>query len=424
MSQRSGSRGRHEGDSLTERDQHLVWMAGVSWDGIRGTDWHLATAMAQHARILWVDPPVSPATSVSHRNSVGRSFRPRISIVDNQVTRLSTVALPGLSRPGVRASTALLVRRQISWTLHRLGIRPFAMVATCLTDLLGYWGHNVVNVLYGTDDYVAGAELMGMSARHLSRQEVRALSRADVVATVSPQLAQRWDRLGANSIVIPNGCRLTRLDPHAVRQGVHDLPPPVVGLIGQLSERIDLDILHAIADAGISLLIVGPLDPRWEPLKFRELIGRPHVHYTGPVPADAVPSYLAAIDVGITPYRDTPFNRAAFPLKTLEYLGAGIPVVSTDLPSAHWLREDLNCRDHAAAADRILVLAHGGGEFVDAIGRIAASEYPAAGYGSDRVRADQCVAFAAKHAWSRRADVFAAAIGLPLRESTHATDAR
>ena len=417
------ARPAHERDPLTEQDHHLVWMAGVSWDGIHGTDWHLAAAMARHARILWVDPPVSPVTPTSHRNSVGRSFRPRLSVIDNQVTRFSPVALPGLTRPAVRATTAPLVRRQVRWTLHRLGIRPFAVVATCLTDLLGYWGHDVINVLYGTDDYVAGAELMSLSARHLRRQEVRALSRADVVGTVSPQLARRWNRLGANSVVIPNGCRLTRLDPHAVPQGVHDLPPPVVGLVGQLSERIDLDILHAIAGAGISLLIVGPLDPRWEPQRFRELISRPHVRYTGQVPADAVPSYLAAIDVGITPYRDTPFNRAAFPLKTLEYLGAGIPVVSTDLPSARWLREDLSRGEQAAAADRILALAHGG-EFVDTIGRIAASDHPATGSGRDRVRADQCVAFAATHTWSRRADAFANAIGLPLRQSTHATEAR
>ena len=187
---------------MTEQDHHLIWMAGVSWDGIRGTDSHLATAMARHARILWVDPPVSPVTPARLRNASSRSFRPRISVVDNQVVRLTPVASPGLSRPGVRATTALLVRRQVRWALHRLNIRPYAVVATYLADLLGYWGRDVVDVLYGTDDYVAGAELMGLSARHLQRQELQALARADVVAAVSPQLAQRWARLGANPVLI------------------------------------------------------------------------------------------------------------------------------------------------------------------------------------------------------------------------------
>ena len=51
------------------------------------------------------------------------------------------------------------------------------MVATYLDNLLGDWGPDVINVLYGTDDYVAGAALMGLSACHL-RRERRALHRA------------------------------------------------------------------------------------------------------------------------------------------------------------------------------------------------------------------------------------------------------
>ena len=41
-------------------------------------------------------------------------------------------------------------------------------------------------------------------------------------------------------------------------RAARDLPPPVVGLVGQLSERIDLDILDGLVDAGFALLIVGP----------------------------------------------------------------------------------------------------------------------------------------------------------------------
>jgi glycosyltransferase involved in cell wall biosynthesis len=404
---------------LTGRDNHLIWMAGVSWDGIRGTDRHLATAMTRHTRVLWVDPPISPLTPARHRSGNSRAFRPVFSVINDSLARLTPVALPGLSRPGVRATTAVLVRSQVKWTLHRMQIRPFAMVATHPGDLLGYWGRDVVNVLYGTDDYVAGAELMGLSARYVRRQELRALARADVVAAVSPQLVQRWARLGVDPILIPNGCELADLDAQVIPPEVGDLPSPVVGLIGQLSERIDLNILNAVVDAGFSLLIVGPLDPRWEQGRFKELIRRSHVHYAGPVQAEAVPSYLAAIDIGITPYRDTSFNRASFPLKTLEYLGAGLPVVSTDLPTARWLREDLAHGEHYnTSVDQILGLARGPDEFADAIRRIVVSERPTRTNGDrragrDQIRANQCIAFASRHTWPRRADAFASAIGLP-----------
>jgi teichuronic acid biosynthesis glycosyltransferase TuaH len=31
-----------------------------------------------------------------------------------------------------------------------------------------------------------------------------------------------------------------------------------------------------------------------------------------------LPGYLRMMDVGLVPYRDSPFNRGSFPLKTLE----------------------------------------------------------------------------------------------------------
>lgn len=408
-------------------------MAGVSWDGIRGTDRHLVTAMTRHVRILWVDPPISPATPNAKRNGRKRSFGPSLSAIDHRITRLTPVALPGLSRLGVRATTSALVRRQVKWATHRLGIRPFAVVATHIDDVLGYWGRDVVNVLYGTDDYVAGARLMGLSVRYQRKQERRALARADVVAAVSSRLVQRWQELGAEPALIPNGCWPTDTQAAQVPPDVQDLPRPVVGLIGQLSERIDLDVLDAVADSGLSLLIVGPLDPRWEHQRFAEFIERSQVHYVGPVPADMVPSYLAAIDVGITPYGDTPFNRASFPLKTLEYLGAGRPVVSADLPAARWLRADLAKSEQFGSADQILALAQDGAEFSDAIRRIVADEPYSmpAGYSGpsrdrDQARADKCAAFAATHSWSRRADAFASAIGLvspPVPGPHHVTEA-
>ena len=43
------------------------------------------------------------------------------------------------------------------------------------------------------------------------------------------------------------------------------------------------------------------------------------------------------MDVGLLPYDFSPFNVGSFPLKTLEYLAAGLPVVATSLPAIRWL---------------------------------------------------------------------------------------
>ena len=186
-----------------------------------------------------------------------------------------------------------------------------------------------------------------------------------------------------------------------------------------------MDLVEAIPDAGFSLLVVGPHDPRWEPRRFAALTARAHVHYAGRVTEEQAAAYIAAADVGVTPYLDTSFNRASFPLKTLDYLSAGRPAVSTALPAARWLLDDLARSDQAAYSGRILALAGDRAEFINAIRHLAgdprkpvrAGGRPAAMAAdtadtADTADAQRCRAFAARHSWSRRADALAALIGL------------
>jgi teichuronic acid biosynthesis glycosyltransferase TuaH len=433
-----------EESTVTTDTRHLVWIAATSWDGVPGTDRAMAEQMTRYARVLWVDPPVSAVTPARRRGDIGGGILPSLSLAGDGITRLTPVALPGLTRPGVRATTAPLLRAQIRWALRRLRVRPAAVVACYLEDVLGRWD-GAVSVAYITDDHVAGAGLMGLSAGRLRAQERQVAARADVVAVVSPQLAGHWSALGADPALIPNGCRPGAAGEVAPAPGAAGLPRPVAGLVGQLTERISLPLLGAAADAGFSLLLVGPYDRRWEPQGFAALIARPNVHYAGRVPASEVPSYLAAMDVGLTPYADTPFNQASFPLKTLEYLSAGLPVVSTDLPGARWLRDDL-ARSDPAAVPQLMALTSDEAGFVAALRRLttgphaaAPSAAPAAakagrtraaaaGTGRPKAgraragsasaadgraaRAASARAFAARHTWERRAEVLAAAIGL------------
>ncbi|WP_216207627.1 glycosyltransferase family protein [Amycolatopsis aidingensis] len=323
----------------------FVVVSGVTWDGVKGSERQLAEALRAHADVLWADPPVSPATPDRYRGvaGAGRQWHPRLARTGENILRLTPVALPGLTRPGIRATTWPLVRAQLRWALRLVGRTPAAVLGCSPHDVLGRWGPGVVNVLYGTDDWVAGAELMRLDPARVAAEERAALRNADLVLTVSPELADRWRELGADPVLFPNGC-----DPQAYaeieRRTPIPLPPgfpqPVAGLSGQLSDRIDLALLEAVADRGIGLLLAGPRDPDWQLGRLDALLARENVHHTGPLPHAELLDVLARFDVGLTPYADTRFNRASFPLKTLEYLAAGKPVVSTALPASTRLRAE------------------------------------------------------------------------------------
>jgi teichuronic acid biosynthesis glycosyltransferase TuaH len=372
----------------------IVFGAGRPWHGVAGTHRMLATALARYAEILWVDPPVSPVTRSDVRYGTGRLPLPRLRPVAERITALYPTVLPFHSRRGIRQTSPVLVRSQISWALRRLGRRPYAVLDGRLGRLLGGWGDGVRNVLYGTDDFVAGATLMGVAADHLRADERYSLATADLVLAVSTPLQERWGEQGAEVLLVPNGVRTESyadLDSVAPAPDVR-LPHPIAGVIGQLSARIDLALLEAVVAEGCSLLLVGPGDPRWEPERFARLCAQPRVQWVGFQPYESLPGYLRAIDVGLTPYVDSEFNRASFPLKTLEYLAAGLPTVSTDLPATRWLDTDLVhiTNDAAEFAKAARELAEDGGAALASARR----------------------AFAERHSWDARAETVAQAMGL------------
>lgn len=236
-------------------------------------------------------------------------------------------------------------------------------------------------ILYVTDDWVAGASLMGLDRTWVSAILDRNVGLADAFAVVSPPLAQaiRDRRPSAPIAVIPNGApAATRVSP--------SFRAPTAGLIGQINERIDLSLLEATADAGVALRIVGPRTSRDGAFnaRFDRLVARETVDWRGAVEAQEIPVHLSEISVGLTPYTQTRFNRASSPLKTLEYLAAGVPVVSSDLPASRWLNTD----DVIIGADSA--------EFVAAV---RAAIRAGNGDGAEARRRH----FADQHSWRRRA---------------------
>lgn len=116
----------------------------------------------------------------------------------------------------------------------------------------------------------------------------------------------------------------------------------IVGYVGRLHMMgIDkgvgllMQAMQAVPDA-IFLLVGGPeqmaatLQAQWhadghDPARFM---------YVGSVAPDAVPQYLAALDVGVVPLPDVPeYAYYNSPLKLFEYMAAGLAVIASDLPS-------------------------------------------------------------------------------------------
>ena len=77
------------------------------------------------------------------------------------------------------------------------------------------------------------------------------------------------------------------------------------------------------------------------------------VELAGAIPADAVPSTLAQMSIGWVPFLDTPNNRRTIPLKLLEYMAAGLPVVVSDIGFMATIVRESDCGLLAPPGDAI-----------------------------------------------------------------------
>ncbi|BBF70667.1 UDP-galactopyranose mutase [Sphingomonas bisphenolicum] len=113
------------------------------------------------------------------------------------------------------------------------------------------------------------------------------------------------------------------------RQPLAARSAPRLGFYGVIDERMDLDLLAALADArpDWSLIMVGPvikIDPA-------ELPMRPNIDWLGGKRYEELPQIVANWDVALMPFAINDSTRFISPTKTPEYLAAGLPVVSTPI---------------------------------------------------------------------------------------------
>ena len=301
----------------------LVVFSHLRWNFVHQRPQHLLTRLAAGRQVLYIEEP--------ERDNAGPRWERSRPAPNVTVYRPMTPS----PEPGFHADQLAAIQPLLPQLLAEAGRHPIAWVYTPLALPL-VERLDPVAVVYDCMDELS--LFLGAPAELVAREEAL-LERADLVFTGGRSLYRAKRHRHRNIHCFPSSVdadhfrRARPRRPAGVREAEPAdqaaIPHPRLGFFGVIDERIDLSIVAGAADAHPEwqIIMLGPvvkIDPTLLPR-------RPNIHYAGPRSYGELPAYLAGWDVCLLPFARNDATRFISPTKTLEYMAAERPIVSTHI---------------------------------------------------------------------------------------------
>jgi glycosyltransferase involved in cell wall biosynthesis len=281
-------------------------------------------------RLVRVDPFFNYYAGLRARSDAAATARPRLSLARALVVLLSPLAalrdlfvVPGLvvaalAQPGGRWDACI-------------GFGPWGA-------LVGWWLRRLGRIrvlVYEDRDYEPGLLPDAFRRGYTEAVDRFVVPRADLVFSVGERLAALRRRQGARAVhVAPNGVAWDRFAP--ARAATPDRRTLL--FTGPLLPRCGLDaelralpaLVAAFPEVRLRVVGDGPAGERarLEALAREQGVGA-RVEWLGARPHADLPGLMAGAAVGLAASEPVPFRSYACPLKVIEYMAAGLPVIGT-----------------------------------------------------------------------------------------------
>ncbi|MFH0988118.1 MAG: glycosyltransferase [Parcubacteria group bacterium] len=200
-----------------------------------------------------------------------------------------------------------------------------------------------------------------MRQKRLCNNYTTIATKADLIFTVSDELREFYKQLGRLSDVtwIPNGVDYGHFNNQELinrENPLSKIDKPIIGYLGTIEERVDLDLLVKIATEhpDKELVLCGPV---WPSIKneVHEKLGKlKNVKLIGRVKFDDAPSYVSRFDVAIIPHKLNGLVKSMNPMKMYDYLAAGRPIVSTPGAGIEMFKDNIYIANDATQFARLI----------------------------------------------------------------------
>ncbi len=348
--QSNGKPGKRGAGSLRGRD---ILCFSHDWTGDPLSKTHLMRVLARDNRILWINAIANRMPTASSKDvkrifsKLGKFTRP-VTEVEPNIFVLNPLSFPSYGNAVLRGINRRALISQVRKAMRRLRFKnPLNMVFNPAAGLLaGRLGESNL-IYYCVDEYTAFTGV----APGLREIEEKLFSDSDLVVVSAAKLLADKKRFNTNTHLIRHGTdwnhfRSAVTGNIEVPAEIKDLPKPVIGFHGLLADWVDFQAIRTVAeyfDKG-SVVLVGKVAVDAE-RKIKVLDGIGNIHMLGRRRYEELPGFCKGFDIGLNPFIINKLTLAANPLKVREYLAAGLPVVSSDLPEVRILDHCFTYRD-------------------------------------------------------------------------------
>ncbi|AUI85984.1 glycosyl transferase [Vibrio azureus] len=350
---------------------------GEDFGGLPSSTQHIVKQLASNHRILWVNSiglrqpklcvkdtkrlfykltkffatkkskltlPITHCSSQSniHNNNLSHPFE-NINNSNANIKVIDLITIPAPHSALARTLATKMMQNQLVRALQSLNfVNPIYWTSLPTAADICLAMNARATIYYCGDDF---GSLAGVDHEVVLKHEQKLVESADIIFSASDKLSLTFPE--DKTITLHHGVDYDLFTKPAIR--ATDFPTTgrkVLGFYGSLSNWLDYELIEQVARKAKDwdLIFIGKNECRRNHLPKMN-----NVFYLGPRPHHSLPSYSQHWDASWLPFINNAQINACNPLKLLEYLCAGRPIISTPFPALAPYIDIINIAEDADA---------------------------------------------------------------------------
>ncbi len=326
---------------------------------------HVMRLLGRDNKVLWLNsiatrtPSLGSSSDVDKIKRKVKSFIEGPTEVSDGLSVFTPLVLPFPHNKLAVAANRQILRGTVSMFRRQLEMQDDFQLWSFIPTAVEYFGHlgEALRIYYCTDEW---SQFSYVDSKRIVAMERRLMEMADLVFCTSRTLLETKKAFNKETHLASHGVDFAHFsqalkESTAIAPDLQGVKGPILGFFGLIHDWIDLDLIAFLAEKRPEWTIVMIGKAQVDISRYQHLS---NILWLGRKPYESLPSYCRAFTVGLIPFALNELTRNVNPIKLREYLSAGLPVVSTNLPEValckEWCEVARNKEEFLQLCDKVI----------------------------------------------------------------------